>query len=163
MTTLLVIIAGVLCVVGLLGCLLPILPGPPLNFAAVLLLAVASDFAPPLNGSTLTVLAVVTLVVAGADYVIPVLGARQFGASRAGVWGSLLGMLIGLFFFAPVGLVLGALLGAVLGELAAGKKEWDAIRAGVGVVLGSLLGVVIKLCAAGVMTYYCVSAALQLL
>jgi uncharacterized protein YqgC (DUF456 family) len=162
-TTILVIVAGVLCVLGLAGCLLPIVPGPPLNFAAVLLLGIASDFAPPLDGALLTILGGVTLAVAAADYVIPIMGAKKFGASRAGVWGSLLGMLLGLFFFAPVGLVLGALLGAVLGELAAGKKEWAALRAGVGVVLGSLLGVVIKLCASGVMTYYTVRAVLQLL
>ncbi len=163
MTTILIVMAGALCVLGLAGCLLPIVPGPPLNFAAVLLLGIASDFAPPLSGMLLLVLGGVTLVVAVADYAIPLMGAKKFGASRAGIWGSVLGMFIGLFFFAPVGLVVGAVVGAVLGELAAGKKEWDALRAGVGVVLGSLLGVVVKLCASGVMTYYTVRAALQLL
>jgi len=162
-TTVLIIVAGILCVLGLAGCLLPIVPGPPLNFAALLLLGIAGDFAPPLNGMLLIVMGGVTLVVAAADYVIPLMGAKKFGASRAGIWGSVLGMFIGLFFFAPVGLVIGAIAGAVLGELAAGKQEWDALRAGVGVVLGSLLGVVIKLCASGVMTYYTVRAALQLL
>jgi len=162
MTTLLIIVAGVLCVLGLAGCLLPIVPGPPLNFAALLLLGIASDFAPPLNGALLIILGGVTLAVAAADYVIPIMGAKKFGASRAGLWGSVLGMLIGLFFFPPVGLVIGAVVGAVLGELAAGKKEWDALRAGVGVVLGSLLGVIVKLSASGVMTYYTVRAVLQL-
>jgi uncharacterized protein YqgC (DUF456 family) len=152
----------VLHLAGLAGGILPMLPGPPLNLLALALLALATRFAPPLSLTLLLVMAGLTLVVSAVDYVLPVLGARQYGATAWGIWGSAIGLLIGLIWFPPLGLLIGAFIGALAGELIAGKKQWDAFRAGFGVCVGTLLGVALKLGVSGVMVYYYVRALVML-
>ncbi len=161
MITAAVIIGSILVLCGLAGCFLPVLPGPPLSFGAVLLLGLAMRGAAPLSVTLLAVLGVVTLVVSVVDYVVPLIGARQFGASRWGMWGALIGLVAGLVLFPPFGLIIGALLGAVLGELAGGKDARAALRAGAGVFAGCVLSLVLKLTAWAVMTYYFIAAAVN--
>jgi uncharacterized protein YqgC (DUF456 family) len=76
---------------------------------------------------------------------VPAVGAKRYGASRAGVWCSVLGMIVGIFFFPPFGMILGAWVGALLGELAAGKRQSQALRASWGVFVGTMAGVFLKL------------------
>ncbi len=96
-------------------------------------------------------LAVLTMVL---DYVLPLIGAKRFGASSRGFWGALAGMLLGLIFFPPFGLIFGAFLGAVAAELTAGKTNSKALRAGWGVFLGTMTALAAKLVVSGVMTFY---------
>jgi uncharacterized protein YqgC (DUF456 family) len=98
-------------------------------------------------------MAVITLAVTIGDYVIPLWGARRYGASKWGIWGSVAGMAIGLFF-SPFGMILGALIGAVVTEWLVQKEKGQALRAGWGVFIGSLLGTVLKLGVSGMMAYY---------
>ena len=126
----------------MVGSILPVLPGPPIAYGAVLLL----DWA---NGWVLswrehaTLIAVIMLATA-LDYVVPAMGAKKFGASKLGIRMSLVGMLIG-FVFPPWGLLIGAAAGAIMGELMAGKREREAIRAAVGVLAGTIAGTMLKL------------------
>lgn len=137
------IVLAVLClIVGLIGCVAPMLPGPPIAYVGMLLLhftdAIHFTSAQLVIGA---VLVVVTLVL---DYVIPALGAKYVGGSKWGAWGCTIGTLLGMFFM-PWGLLLGPFLGAVVGELMAGRNSGEAIRSGLGSLLGFLFGTVLKI------------------
>jgi uncharacterized protein YqgC (DUF456 family) len=150
-------IGSILMLLGLAGSILPILPGPPLSFIGLLLLALVKHFSPPLTPALVIILAVVTIFVIVMDYVIPLLGAKRYGASKWGVWGSVLGMAIGIFW-SPFGMLVGAFVGAVLVEWFVGKEKGGALRAGWGVVMGTLFATILRLGVSGVMTYYFVRA-----
>jgi uncharacterized protein YqgC (DUF456 family) len=150
-------IGSILMLLGLAGSILPILPGPPLSFIGLLLLALVKHFSPPLTPALVIILAVVTIFVIVMDYVIPLLGAKRYGASKWGIWGSVLGMVIGIFW-SPFGMIAGAFIGAVVVEWLVGKKEWEALRAGWGVVMGTLFATILRLGVSGMMTYYFVLA-----
>ena len=160
MTTVLIIAGLILSIIGFLGCILPIIPGPPLSFLALILLSIATDWQ-AFGPVFLWIMAGITVLVSVLDYVVPALGAKKYGASRAGVTLSVVGMFAGLFFFPPWGMLWGALLGAIIGELFSGKQGRQAFRAGVGVFIGNMAGVGIKLAASALMLFYYVKAMLS--
>ena len=137
------LIAGVLIVIGLLGTILPVLPGLPLMFAGMLLAAWAGDFA-HIGAGTLTALGLLVLLSIAVDLAASVLGAKRSGASNKGLWGAGIGGFAGIFFGIP-GLVAGPFLGASLGEMAHGRPWRDASKIGLGTWLGILLGALLKL------------------
>ena len=155
----LVALGALLTVAGLVGCVLPVLPGPPLSWLGLLLLSIAQDWS-PYGGRFLLLLAVVAVVVTVLDYVVPGWGAKKAGASRAGVWASVLGMLAGMIWFPPFGMILGSFVGAVLGELLVGRSGGASLKAAWGVFVGTIAGIILKLTASGVMTYYFVAGLL---
>lgn len=142
----------ILTLFGIIGCVLPLLPGPPLNYMALLLLHFTSGH--QFTSLFLIIWAVITVVVYGLDYVIPAWGTKKFGGSRRGVWGSIIGLIIGIFFFPPFGIILGPFIGAVIGELSSGKEAKSALKSGFGSFAGFMLGVLLKLIASGMMTWY---------
>ncbi|MCH7657279.1 MAG: DUF456 domain-containing protein [Bacteroidetes bacterium] len=145
--------AGIVFIIaGLLGCILPIIPGPPLSFVGLLFLHFTGfrDF----TSDFLLLMGAVAVVVTIIDYIVPVWGTKKFGGSKAGVWGATLGLVVGIFFFPPIGIIIGPLAGAVIAEMARGEKFNKSFRAGLGSLVGFLLGTGIKLAASGVMTYY---------
>ncbi len=152
------IISSILILLSIIGCIIPGLPGPPLSFIALLIFAIITDFASPLSGQLILIMFGVTIAVTAFDYVIPILGAKKYGASKWGICGSILGMLFGVVFFAPLGMIIGAFIGAVIAELIAGKATASAIKAGWGVFIGTLFGAILKLIAVGVMAYYFILA-----
>ena len=152
-----IVIGSILMLLGLAGSILPILPGPPLSFIGLFLLALLKDFSPPLPPTLVIILAVVTILVIVMDYIIPLLGAKRYGASKWGVWGSVLGMVIGIFW-SPFAMLLGAFIGAVVVEWLVGKTKGEALRAGWGVVMGTLFATILRLGVSGMMTYYFVLA-----
>jgi len=91
------------------------------------------------------------------DYIIPLLGAKRYGASKWGVWGSVLGMAMGMFW-SPFAMLVGAFVGAVVVEWLVHKKKREALRAGWGVVMGTLFATILRLGVSGMMTYYFVRA-----
>ena len=135
--------AAVLVIVGLVGTVLPALPGVPLVFCGLLLAAWADGFAHA-GALTLFVLGVLTVIALAIDFVAGVLGAKKVGASRYAVIGAALGTLLGLFFGLP-GLLLGPFVGALVGELVAGGTLRKATGVGAGAWLGFLLGAIAKL------------------
>ncbi|KAF0237352.1 MAG: hypothetical protein FD181_1918 [Prolixibacteraceae bacterium] len=142
----------ILMIAGIAGCVLPLLPGPPLNYTGLLLLHFTSGF--HFSNRFLLIWAIITIVVYALDYVIPVWGTKKFGGSKQGVWGSIIGLVAGLFFFPPFGIIIGPLAGAVIGELTAGKSSGAALKSGFGSFIGFLTGTLIKLIASGIMTWY---------
>lgn len=141
---------------GLMGCFLPILPGPPLSYVGLWVLQLKE--APPFNTKFLIIWAVVTVVVTALDYLIPAFGTKKFGGSKKGVWGSLIGLMLGVIFFPPFGIILGPILGAIVGELIDGKEMASAVRSGMGSFIGFLLGTLLKLVASVLMIYHFVIA-----
>ena len=137
------LLAVALVVVGVVGTVLPALPGAPLVFLGLLLAAWVDHFE-KVGWFTLTVLAVLTVLTFVVDFMAASLGAKRVGASWAALAGAALGMIVGLFFSIP-GLILGPFAGAVLGEYLA-RKDWaQARRVGLGTWLGMLLGIAGKL------------------
>ena len=151
--TIAIVIGSIFVLLGIAGCVLPILPGPVLIFLGLLVLALLKDFFPPLTPTLMIVMAFLTIVVTIGDYMIPFWGARRYGTSKWGIWGSVAGMAIGLFF-SPVGTLLGALIGAVGVEWLVQKEKSKALKAGWGVFIGSLAGTALKLGVSGMMVYY---------
>ncbi len=151
--TIAIIIGAIFVLLGLAGCILPVLPGPPLSFVGLLLLALINHFLPPLTPTLIIVMAIITLAVTVAEYILPLVSAKRYGASKWGIWGSVLGMAIGIFF-SPFGMLLGAFIGAVAVEWLVQKEKGRAIKAGWGVFIGSLVGTALKLGVSGMMVYY---------
>ncbi len=138
-----VVVASLGLLVGLAGVALPVLPGVPLAGAVVLAAGWIVGFERfGLDG----VIGVVVLVVLAqvVDFAAGAIGARRYGARRAGVWGGIVGSLVGLVVLPPWGVFPGALGGAVLFELLAGREPSEAWRAGVGAFVGTLGGVLAK-------------------
>ncbi|MCM1035277.1 MAG: DUF456 domain-containing protein [Paludibacter sp.] len=155
MDILLCILAAVCLLVGLAGCILPAIPGVPLGYVGLLLLQPTERV--QYSTTFLLIWAIVVVVIQVLDYIIPAWGTKQFGGSKAGVWGSTFGLIIGLFV-GPWGIVLGPFVGAVIFELINGKNTQTAIKAGFGSFVGLLTGTIIKLIACGMMLYYAIAA-----
>jgi hypothetical protein len=147
----LLILGIIMMIIGIIGCLVPVLPGPPLSFLGLLLLHFSrfGQFTP----TVLIALGVVTLVVTTLDYIVPMWGTKKFGGSKYGIRGATVGLVIGLFL-GPVGIVIGPLVGAIVGELIFKDDIKYALRAGFGSLLGFLTGIGLKLAASFVMTYF---------
>lgn len=149
-----VVIGFILLILGFIGCIIPALPGPPLSFIALLLLSSAQGFVEPLSLTLIIIMLIVTIVVTVLDYIIPAAGAKKYGSSKWGIWGAIIGMIAGMIYFPPFGMIVGAFIGAVGIELIAGKTSKQALSAGWGVFIGTILGTLLKLIASGIMTYY---------
>ncbi len=160
--TIVIALGIILLVLGFAGCVLPVLPGPPLSFLALFLLAITTGFQKPLTVTLVVVLGIIAVIVSIADNIIPILGAKKFGASSWGIWGSVIGLIIGIVFFPPFGMIIGAIVGALAGEYIDGKTHKDAFKAGLGVVIGSLLAIVMKLIVSSLITYYFIKALFML-
>jgi hypothetical protein len=143
MTPLLWVLSLILVGVGMAGVLVPGLPGTPLVFGGLLLAAWADGFQ-NVGVGTIVILAVVTILAFGVDFVSASLGAKRAGASREALIGAALGTLIGVFF-GFVGIVLGPFVGAVIGEFLARRNLGQAGRAGVATWIGFIFGIGVKL------------------
>ena len=156
------IILGIgLAVIGIIGCIVPGLPGPPLNYLSLILVQIINHDA--FTTKFLIWFGAVTVVVYLLDYILPILGAKLFNASKYGIWGSIIGMIIGIFFFPPYGLILGVLFGAIIGELLAGKNHSEALRVGFASFAASMLVMVIKLALSFTLTVYFFKSAINLI
>ena len=141
MTIFLITLAVVCLLTGLAGCVIPVLPGPPISYLGILFLHFSEEYDYSLT--TLLVLLALVIVVTVLDYVIPMLGSKYLGAGKWGSAGSFIGTIIGLFFL-PWGLIVGPFLGAFIGEKISGKGWHDAFVAGTGSLVGFLVGTLIK-------------------
>jgi len=146
--TLYYVLAIVLMVVGIAGTVLPALPGLPLVFAGMLLAAWAGGFE-EVGGWTMAVLALLTLLSLGIDFMATALGAKRVGASKPALVGAILGTFAGLLF-GFVGIFIGPFIGALLGELVwlrgvGGRELGQATKVGLGTWLGIVVGTVLKL------------------
>ena len=143
------IVAIIFFMIGLLGTLLPVLPGPLMIWLAMLIYGFIAGF-DKLGLYFMLAQAALALLVMGVDYLFTALGSRYFGGSKAAFWGAAGGLLIGIFFF-PIGLIIGPFLGAALADLLFRRRTDQALRSGVGASLGFLSALPIKLLIEAVM------------
>ena len=145
------ILGIILMVIGIIGCLVPVLPGPPISFLGLILLHV-TKFG-HFTSTTLIVMAAITVAVTILDYIVPIWGTRKFGGSKYGARGATVGLVVGLFL-GPLGLIVGPLAGAIVGELIFKDDIKYALKAGFGSLLGFLTGIGLKLAASFLMAFY---------
>ncbi len=138
---------------GLIGCILPVIPGPSISFLALIILSCAKNWE-PFSSTFLIIMAGLTIFVTILDYVIPAGGAKKYGASKWGVAGAVAGMLTGIFMFPPWGMIMGAFIGAFAGELLARKEGRKALRAGFGVFVGIMVSTGLKLAFSGTILFF---------
>ena len=147
------IIAIILGVIGLIGCFVPILPGPPISWGALLLLYFCGN--EEMSLTFLLIWLAVTVAVTVLDYIVPSYFTRATGGSKVAGRGSLAGLIIGMVFFPPFGMIVGAFAGALLAEVFFNGTEWKkSVKPALGSFLGFLCGTFIKLAASAVMMYY---------
>jgi uncharacterized protein YqgC (DUF456 family) len=143
--------AIVFMVLGIIGCLVPVLPGPPLSFIGLMLLHI-SRFG-QFSSNVLITLGAITITVTLMDYIIPVWGTKKLGGSKYGTRGATVGLVIGLFL-GPLGIIVGPFIGAVVGEMIFKDDISYAIKAGIGSLLGFMAGIGLKLAVSFILTFY---------
>ncbi len=137
------IIASLFFIAGILGSIVPVLPGAPLIWVGMVIYGAMAGF----EGLTwwfFTGQGLLALLIMGVDYIASALGSRYFGGTKAAFWGAMIGLLAGLFFF-PIGLLIGPFAGAVIAELIFARKADQALKAGLGAFIGFWGGLPIKL------------------
>ena len=144
-------ICAVLCgILGLLGAILPILPGTVLSFVGILCAYFTTTSA--LSEGQLWLWGVISAIIIILDYILPAYFSKL---SKAGIWGATIGVVIGMFTMGPLGIILGPFIGAVAGEMLNQKQPLDkAIVVGAGSLLSFFVGTGLKLIAGGFMMYY---------
>ena len=148
----LTVLGGICIIIGIAGCVLPVLPGPVLTYAGLVLLQLSSLH--PFSMQFLVIYALLMGMVALLDYVIPIYGTKKFQGSKYGIWGSTAGLIVGILFFFPLGIILGPALGAFAGEIISGKSKDRAFKSAMGSFLGFLAGTAIKLILSLSMAYH---------
>jgi len=136
------IVAWFLVVAGLLGTLLPLIPGGPLILAGAAVYYVSHPDGPL---SLLTLCGLIVLAVVGfvIDWVSTFVSAKWFGAAKLSIWLGVIGGIVGIFF-GPLGILVGPLIGVLGGELISGKKAKEAMKSTIGTLLGAGGGFVMK-------------------
>lgn len=153
MSIVLISLGIILIIAGLAGCIIPILPGPPISYISLILLSWAYNWK-AFSTTFLIIIGIITLIVVVLDYALPVYLPKKYGASKYAVWGSALGLIIGLFFFQPFGFLIGAFIGAVLGELVFKRNLKLSLKAGLGVFTGTIASTALKLGISSLIGFY---------
>ncbi|PZR72633.1 MAG: DUF456 domain-containing protein [Chthoniobacterales bacterium] len=138
------LVAIVVMAIGLIGTVLPVVPGTAIILAAAIVHRIALGPEKSLAWWNIAALVLLTLISYAVEYASGYFGAKRFGATKWGVFGAVAGGIVGLFFPFP-GLLVGPVVGAIAGELVAGKRLVKAGRAGWGTLLGNLAGMLIKM------------------
>lgn len=146
------IFAIVFSLLGLVGSVLPVLPGAGLNFIAIVILY----FLKPglISVSALVFFGILTLLAVFSDYILPAAGAKKFGASKYGILGLIVGMVLGFMMFSFIGMMVGAAAGAIFGELIGGKSSEKAMRSGFAAIWGLAISAMIKFSISLIMAIY---------
>ena len=152
MDILLISISVLLILIGILGSIIPILPGPPIAFGGLLLVHFTSNH--PFSVEFLILFGALAILSAVIDNVLPIYATKKFNGSKKGVWGSAIGLIIGLFFFPPFGIIIGPMLGAFVGEILDGKSPNNSVKPAFGSLIGFLSSIFLRFALSIVMAYY---------
>ncbi|MBX2963870.1 MAG: DUF456 domain-containing protein [Cyclobacteriaceae bacterium] len=142
-------------IAGILGSVIPLVPGPPLSFVGLLVLQLREQ--PTFTIKFLVSWLLVVIVIAVLDYAVPIYGTKKFGGSKYGMWGCMVGLVAG-FWFGPIGIIAGPFVGAFAGELLATNQSEQALRAAVGSFIGFVFSTLMKLVVCLVMGWYFIRA-----
>jgi uncharacterized protein YqgC (DUF456 family) len=139
-----IVVCSILMVTGLLGVVLPILPGIPLAWLGLFIFAIGTGFE-RISIATVVIFAILTVLALLLDFLAPMLGAKKYRASKLGVFGAFLGFTVGIFVLGFWGIILGPFIGALLGELIAGRRPTQALKSAFGTFLGFIAGALFKI------------------
>lgn len=130
----LTIVSIVLMLIGLAGVLLPFLPGVPIAWLGLFIYDYGTDFSvlPEYTSLIFFILMVLSVIM---EFALPLMGAKKYKASKQGLIGAAIGLIVGPFIFSIIGVIIGPLIGAVVGEYIAGKEK-QAIPSGIGTFVG---------------------------
>jgi hypothetical protein len=143
MEALLLILAAVLVIGGIIFAVLPPLPGPVLSYAAIWVTHFSSEDA-RFSVFWLIVFGVMTATVTAFDVLMPAIATKKFGGTKAGVWGGLIGTVVGIMTPIPFGIIWGPLLGAIVGDLIGGNQIRAAVKSGFGSFIGFVIATFFK-------------------
>lgn len=140
----LTIVGFLFMLLGIIGSFLPVLPGPPTSWIGLLILHLSS--AVPINWTFLIITLIVAIFIYLIDYIIPAMGTKKFGGSRAGMFGTIVGLLVAIFFpiLGFIGIIFWPFVGAFIGELANRSNSKNAAKAAFGSLIGFLTGTFLK-------------------
>jgi len=144
MSTIIIMATIALMLIGLIGSVLPFIPGSPLILLGAFIYAWYTDFL-VVTWGTLVILLLLTVLSQILDYLASILGAKKFGASRWGMSGAFLGGIIGLFSGGILGILIGPFIGALLLELLHGQDLPASFKIGLGTLVGFLGGAIGKI------------------
>ncbi len=161
METLLIILALVCSIVGILGSILPALPGPPLSYLGLLLLLPCEGA--NISSTPLWVYGIFLVIVSILDYVAPVWFTNISGGSKQATRGSMIGLVAGLFVFPPWGLIFGPFFGAFIGELMASSSKGKALKVALMSFLGFLLTTGMKIIYGGMLLFLVIKESFKII
>lgn len=135
---------GLLCMfIGIAGSILPVIPGTPISWLGLILFHLAPAI--PFNWVFIVITGIIALLIYFLDYFIPAIGTKKMGGSKAGAWGTTIGLVVGIFAPIPFGILIGPFVGALIGELAFNKTQGpQAFKAAIGSFLGFLASTFMK-------------------
>jgi len=140
----LIIVGFLFMLLGIIGSFLPILPGPFTSWIGLLILHFTN--AVPQNWTFLIITLIIAILIWLIDYIIPAIGTKKFGGSRAGMFGAIVGLLVAIFF--PIlgffGIIIWPFIGALVGELINRSDSNTAMKAAFGSLIGFLTGTLLK-------------------
>jgi len=142
MDQLFIVLGLILCITGLLGSFIPIIPGPITSWIGLLVINFESST--ELNYSFLLITLMIAVFVFALDIIIPIIGLKKFGGTKKGMIGATIGLLLGLIILGPLGILIGTFLGALSGEMTGDLKLGKALKASVGTLIGFIAGVAMK-------------------
>ena len=138
------IIVVFLLIIGIIGCFVPVMPGPPISYGALLIFHFFSSY--NIDKNTLWLWALIVVVVTVFDLWVQIYGVKKFGGTKKAVNGSLIGLIIGILFLPPFGIILGPFLGAFIGARMEGNSDGNkAIKIALGALAGFFAGTMLKL------------------
>ena len=161
METLLIILALLFGIVGLLGSILPALPGAPLSYIGLLLLLPCEGA--DISSVALWVTGIFLAIVSILDYIAPAWLTNLSGGGKQATRGSMAGLIAGLFFFPPWGLIIGPFVGAFIGELMEGSSKGQALKVALMSFVGFLLTTGLKIIYSGVLLFMIGAQAIKLI
>ena len=145
----------ILSLAGIAGCIVPVIPGPPLSYASLLVLYLLDNSQQEISGRFMLIWAVIVVAASVLDYLIQPYFTKITGGSKLAVRYSIAGMVAGMVFFPPFGIVAGSFIGALIAELLVNKKPLqNSLLAAFGAFLGFIFGTGLKLAASVTILYY---------
>ena len=143
MDIIIICVVAFILLLGIIGCFVPVMPGPPISYGALLVFHFFSSY--NIDENTLWLWALIVIAVTVFDLWVQIYGVKKFGGTKKAVNGSIIGLIIGIFLFPPFGIIIGPFLGAFIGAKMDDPDVNKALRIALGSLAGFVAGTIVKL------------------